>query len=307
VSSDNPLHHLWLNNGTWWVHYTLNFDFRTRRVRRSLGTRDAAEAVWPGKGSSFPRGGPPRNRPHRFPRPRLFPTPACPSRPASSDPCAPANFKEHPMTKGPPECPPAADWGPSLIEHYPPHGFPPYLGLGLLDTATLRLEPGRSVAEYRSGSDLVYRVTGTFDPAEGDTACAAKSSEWSIEEFFDGRAWRTTDGYESLPQAFYHHIGGQLPTENPRLAALIERLVCDFNVAVRIRTQTSYVMFPAGYVYAVRVPLTPDTVENFNAFAAAEPGPASVPLPSCAKPRSVAILTLSTTCSSMSSRAPSWT
>ena len=45
VSSDNPLHHLWLNNGTWWVHYTLNFDFRTRRVRRSLGTRDAAEAV----------------------------------------------------------------------------------------------------------------------------------------------------------------------------------------------------------------------------------------------------------------------
>jgi hypothetical protein len=45
VSSDNPLHHLWLNNGTWWVHYTLSFDFRTRRVRRSLGTRDAEEAV----------------------------------------------------------------------------------------------------------------------------------------------------------------------------------------------------------------------------------------------------------------------
>ena len=45
MSSDNPLHHLWLNNGTWWVHYTLNFDFRTRRVRRSLATRDAAEAV----------------------------------------------------------------------------------------------------------------------------------------------------------------------------------------------------------------------------------------------------------------------
>jgi hypothetical protein len=199
------------------------------------------------------------------------------------------------MTKGPPESPPAADWGPSLIEHYPPHGFPPYLGLGLLDAATLRLEPGRSVAEYRAGSDLVYRVTGSFDPAEGDVACAAKASEWSIEEFFDGRSWRTTDGYESLPQAFYHHIGGQLPTENPRLAALIERLVCDFNVAVRIRAQTSYVMFPAGYVYAVRVPLTPDTVENFKAFAAAEPGPVSVPLPSCAKPRSVAILKLSTT------------
>ncbi|MFM7135651.1 MAG: hypothetical protein ACKO1M_01085 [Planctomycetota bacterium] len=38
-------HHLWRNNGTWWVHYTLNFDFRTRRVRRSLGTKSLAEAI----------------------------------------------------------------------------------------------------------------------------------------------------------------------------------------------------------------------------------------------------------------------
>jgi hypothetical protein len=199
------------------------------------------------------------------------------------------------MTKGPPESPPAADWGPELIKHYPPHGFPPYLGLGLLDTATLRLEPGRSVAEYRAGSDLVYRVTGTFDPAEGNVACAARASEWSIEEFFDGRSWRTTAGYESLPQAFYHHIGGQLPTENPRLRALIDRLVQDFHVAVRIRAQTSYVMFPAGYVYAIRVPLTPETVENFKAFAATQPELVEVPPPTCERPQSVAILTLSTT------------
>jgi hypothetical protein len=199
------------------------------------------------------------------------------------------------MPKGPPESPPAADWGPSLIERYPPHGFPPYLGLGLLDAATLRLEPGRSVAEYRSGSDLVYRVTGTFDPAEGDVASASRASEWVIEEFFEGRPWRKTGGYQALPQAFYHHIDGQLPTENPRLAALIDRLMLDFQVAVRIRAQTSYVMFPAGYVYAVRVPLTPETVENFKTFAAAKPGPASVPPPVCARPQSVAILTLSTT------------
>jgi hypothetical protein len=38
-------HHLWLNNGTWWCHYTLNFDFRTRRIRRSLGTQSLAEAI----------------------------------------------------------------------------------------------------------------------------------------------------------------------------------------------------------------------------------------------------------------------
>jgi hypothetical protein len=62
-----------------------------------------------------------------------------------------------------------------------------------------------------------------------------------------------------------------------------------------VKPGRSIAEYRAGYVCAVRVPLTPDAVENFKAFAAAEPGPVSVPLPSCAKPRSVAILTLSTT------------
>jgi len=200
------------------------------------------------------------------------------------------------MTTQPPESPPAADWGPSLLKHYPPHGFPPYLGLGLLDAATLRLEPGRSVAEYRAGSDLVYRVTGSFDPAEGDTACAATASLWTIDEFFEGRLWRTTEGYASLPQAFYHHIGGHLPTENPRLAGLFDSLATPFQVAVRIRAQTTHVMFPAGYVYAIRVPVTEKTLANFQRFAAAEPEAVDVPPPTVATPQSAAILTLTTTC-----------
>ena len=45
LDPENELHHLWLNNGTWWVHYTLNFDCRTRRIRRSLGTNSLAEAI----------------------------------------------------------------------------------------------------------------------------------------------------------------------------------------------------------------------------------------------------------------------
>ena len=45
VDDANPLHHLWCNNGTWWVHYTLHFDHRKRRIRRSLGTSDLAIAV----------------------------------------------------------------------------------------------------------------------------------------------------------------------------------------------------------------------------------------------------------------------
>jgi hypothetical protein len=39
-------HHLWLNNGgVYWVHYTLHFDHRKRRIRRSLRTRDLERAI----------------------------------------------------------------------------------------------------------------------------------------------------------------------------------------------------------------------------------------------------------------------
>jgi len=45
IDESNDRHHLWLNNGTWWVCYTLNFDCRIRRIRRSLGTKLLAEAI----------------------------------------------------------------------------------------------------------------------------------------------------------------------------------------------------------------------------------------------------------------------
>lgn len=42
----NRLHHLYRNNGpVFWVHYTLHFDFRKRRIRRSLGTTCPETAI----------------------------------------------------------------------------------------------------------------------------------------------------------------------------------------------------------------------------------------------------------------------
>ena len=39
--SNNPDHHLWNNNGTWWVHYTVHIPGnQADRVRQSLGTRN---------------------------------------------------------------------------------------------------------------------------------------------------------------------------------------------------------------------------------------------------------------------------
>ena len=45
IDDENELHHLWLNNGSWWVHYTLHFANRKRRIRRSLKTSDVRIAI----------------------------------------------------------------------------------------------------------------------------------------------------------------------------------------------------------------------------------------------------------------------
>jgi hypothetical protein len=42
---NNPLHHLWNNNGTWWCHLTVHLPgFTKERVRFSLETQDVSEA-----------------------------------------------------------------------------------------------------------------------------------------------------------------------------------------------------------------------------------------------------------------------
>ena len=41
----NPNHHLWNNNGTWYLHYTvLTSPVTAERIRRSLKTADLEEA-----------------------------------------------------------------------------------------------------------------------------------------------------------------------------------------------------------------------------------------------------------------------
>ena len=46
VQGENPLHHLWNNNGTWWIHYTIHPDAYTKaRVRGWLRTHDLATAI----------------------------------------------------------------------------------------------------------------------------------------------------------------------------------------------------------------------------------------------------------------------
>ncbi len=45
VDPDQPNHHIWNNNGTWFMHYVVLLSpSRRKRIRFSLGTRDVEEA-----------------------------------------------------------------------------------------------------------------------------------------------------------------------------------------------------------------------------------------------------------------------
>jgi len=45
INTANPNHHLWNNNGTWFVHYTIHpTPFTKQRLRASLRTKDLVEA-----------------------------------------------------------------------------------------------------------------------------------------------------------------------------------------------------------------------------------------------------------------------
>ena len=45
VIQGNLNHHLWNNNGTWWLHYTLHLpDHTSRRIRENLRTHDLGRA-----------------------------------------------------------------------------------------------------------------------------------------------------------------------------------------------------------------------------------------------------------------------
>ena len=45
IDKDNLNHHLWNNNGTWWIHYTIYpTPVTAERIRQSLKTRILSEA-----------------------------------------------------------------------------------------------------------------------------------------------------------------------------------------------------------------------------------------------------------------------
>lgn len=45
IAEDNPNHHIYCNNGTWWIHYTTHpCRVTSDRKRASLKTRDLAVA-----------------------------------------------------------------------------------------------------------------------------------------------------------------------------------------------------------------------------------------------------------------------
>ncbi len=45
INKNNPTHHLYNNNGTWWCHLTLHSGPYKERIRKSLRTKNLNEAI----------------------------------------------------------------------------------------------------------------------------------------------------------------------------------------------------------------------------------------------------------------------
>jgi len=44
IRDGNPNHHIWLNNGVWFLHYSIRLANGPGRIRHSLGTKDVKAA-----------------------------------------------------------------------------------------------------------------------------------------------------------------------------------------------------------------------------------------------------------------------
>lgn len=44
IDKDNPNHHIWLNRGVWWCHFTVHQNAESKRIRFSLKTTDVEVA-----------------------------------------------------------------------------------------------------------------------------------------------------------------------------------------------------------------------------------------------------------------------
>ncbi len=137
--------------------------------------------------------------------------------------------------------------------------LPEYLGLGLLNPHSVKIEPHRMTANYALEGDLLYGVT-------------LSDKHFQIDEFLDGELLDSTTQPSSLQDTFFRHLLKQLPYNNRRYERLYHRLRDGRNVTVRFAAEPHFFYFPAGFLFTLRQPVVSANQAAFDQVAASADG-----------------------------------
>ena len=132
-------------------------------------------------------------------------------------------------------------------------GLPPYLGFGTLDPSSIYETNGTVKAKYKSGAETVY-----------DVSVSAVRSE--IVEYFEGKELSRSIGQE-LSQAFFYHMMGLPMNDHPRLQELFTEITRERNINVICSPKRNFVMYPAGFGFGLRLPVTSSNRATWEAFS----------------------------------------
>jgi hypothetical protein len=119
--------------------------------------------------------------------------------------------------------------------------LPPYLGLGVLDIASILEAEGKVTANYLYGSEVLYQVILQ------DGGCR-------IIEYLNQKELGQTLG-ATLRDAFLRQVMAFPPYRHRRFETLYHQLVDQRNIDVRFARQTLSACYPAGYLFALRQPI----------------------------------------------------
>ena len=131
--------------------------------------------------------------------------------------------------------------------------LPPYLGLGILDPSSIYETDGVLKAKYKSGAETVY-----------DVSVSAVRSE--IVEYFDGRELSRST-HRTLGQAFLIHMMGLPMNNHSRLQELFTEITTGRNINVSCSPKRNFVMYPAGFGFGLRLPVTSSNRATWEAFS----------------------------------------
>lgn len=152
-----------------------------------------------------------------------------------------------------------------------PADLPPYLAYARLDPASVSLKGGRLSARYAAGGETVFRVDW-------------KPGSCSLFEDYRGKDMTYSLNYPDLRSAFFGYLQAMKPLDNPRFRSLVDGL--SGNVYFQFPGQQpeglNAFFYPAGYIFLLRLPLTPRNLPGWLKIrpdcAGEPPGPLPIRL-----------------------------